>query len=425
MRGLAANRDFRRLWIGQVASDLGSSMSGLVVPMLALALTGSTWLAGLTGTVGFAAIWLAQLPGGYIADMFDRRRVMLLCDGLRLLLFLGLAIGVALGVVSIWLLLAVHALTSFLWIVFVSAEAQAIRQIVDRDQIPEAVSAAEARGYAVELVGPVVGGWLFGLSRALPLFGDALSFAVSWLCIRRIRTPLAPESKPQLRRLLPDVGEGWTTLWRTAFLRSKVVYSTLTNIAVSALLFLLILDRDASAAGIGATVSLAAGAGLTGSLLAPLVQRRVPLRLLLCGVAVIRGALLLLAALTGSGVLFALVIASVIFLGPLVNATLSAATVLVVPGEVLGRASGASRFLSSALQPLAPLATGLLLEMLPRSGGQLVVAGAFGVVALAALGLPGLRVPLRAASRASAEPGASAAAETDERTSGEPVTPAR
>jgi hypothetical protein len=70
-------------------------------------------------------------------------------------------------------------------------------------------------------------------------------------------------------------------------------------------------------------------------------------------------------------------------------ASLTSAQILLVPGEVLGRAGGASRFLATAAQPLAPLTAGLLVEHLDLRGTQLVLAVAFGAVAVYAGLAPG------------------------------------
>jgi MFS family permease len=394
LAGLAANRDFRLLWSGQVASEFGTSLSGLALPLLVLALSGDPWLAGLAGTVSFTAMWLAQLPAGYVADMFDRRRVMLCCDALRAVLFGAVGFGVLAGVVPAWALLGVAAVSTFTAMLFGAAEGQALRQLVPLEQRPEAVSVTQARGFAVSLTGPAVAGWLFAAGRALPMLADACSYLISYACVRRIRAPLAATGIPSWRRLLPDVGEGWKVLWRTRYLRSSVQFTVLENLTGTALLFLLILGGGDSL-GIGLSLSLAAAAGLAGSALAPRAIRRVPLRLLLGLPPAVRAGLLLLAAWIGHPVLLTVVIATGMLLVPMSRAASGVAAMRVVPAELLGRTGGATRFLCSSLQPLAPLAAGLLLSGLSARGGELVLAGASALVTLIVLSLPGLDVPLR------------------------------
>ncbi|GAA4906376.1 putative MFS family arabinose efflux permease [Stackebrandtia albiflava] len=389
---LGGNRDFRSLWLGQAASDFGGSLTTLAVPLLAVALTGSEVVAGLLGSVGFVAMWLAQLPGGYLADMCDRRAVMLWCDGIRAVLFGAVTVCLLLGAASVWMLFVLTVVSGALMVVFNASHSQAVRQIVPRDQIPEAVSLTQARGFAVSVIGPSVGGVLYAAGRVVPFAVDSLSYLFSMWFVGRLRTPLRPSRRPSVRRLLPDVGEGWRELWRNRFLRARTVYSTVTNVAVSALMYTLIIGKADESVVLGVAMSAAAGAGLIGSLISPYLQRRIGLRALLVATALVRGGCLAAAAVSGSELLFAATLAVVMLLGPVVRAALAAATLLLVPGDVLGRASSSSAFVGSALQPLAPLLAGFLLAAYAPTVVQWILAVGFGVVALCALMLPGLDV---------------------------------
>ncbi|MEV6010096.1 MFS transporter [Streptomyces sp. NPDC051976] len=390
VRALGGNHDFRLLWIGQAASELGSSISALALPMLVLALSGSAALAGLLGTLAYVAAWLGQLPGGYIADMFDRRRVMLVCDAGRAVLA-GLAVvSVLTSTAPVAVLLTVVCASTFLWMAFAAAQTQSVRMIVPPEAIPDAVSINQARGYAVDIGAPVIAGWLFTLHHAMPLVVDAATFVVSFACVWCLRATFAAETRPTMRRFLPDMGRGWSVLRRQPFLWATALYSMVTNFAMSMLLFTLILGGSGGLL-VGTGVSVAAAAGLLGSLLAPAVARRVTLRPLLVVVALTRAGSLALAAVSGNGTVFVAVLAVVLLAGPMVGASLTSAQILMVPGDVLGRVSSASRFLGTAAQPLAPVIAGLLVQHFDLRATQLVLTAAFGVVALYAALAPGFR----------------------------------
>jgi hypothetical protein len=392
---LGRNRDFRLLWVGQMASELGSSVSAVAMPLLALAITGSPVLAGTLATISFGAMTLSALPAGYVADRYDGRRVMVLCDAIRLAALALVALGVLLGFVSIWLLFAVGAITSVADMVFSPAVARALRCVVARDDIPEAVALTEARAWGAELVGPSAGGVLFAAGRAVPFVCDAVSFAASLLCTLRLRTRLAPDPPAggATLRFLPGVAAGWRHVRRDAFLLSSTAYSTVMNVAVSTLMFVLILGEGDSSGGavvVGAALSLAAGAGMLGSIAAPVVQRRFGLRPVLVGVALARTVFVLAAALTGSAVALAVALASVVLLSPVVGAVMATARMLLVPAEIFGRVTGTTSFIASVLQPAAPLLAGLLVAGLHQRAGLLVIVGAFAAVTLLAALIPGL-----------------------------------
>lgn len=392
--GLRRNRDFRLLWIGQAGSELGSSISAVAMPLLALALTGSAVLAGTLATIAFAAMTLSAMPAGYVADRFDGRRVMVLCDAVRLACIVAVALAVVVGAASIWLLFAAAAVMSVADMVFGPASSRALRAIVARDEVPEAVAVTQARAYGADLVGPSAGGLLFALGRAVPFVVDAVTFALSLLCTLRLRTPLRPEPPEAGElRFLPAVAEGWTHVRRDGFLLSSTLYSTVMNVAVSTLTFVLILGTGSTAGGavvVGAALSLAAGAGLAGSMLAPLVQRRLGLRAVLTGVAALRTLLVLVAALTGSALALAVALASVVLLSPVLGAVMGAARMLLVPAQLFGRVTGTTSFVGSVLQPAAPLLAGVLIAGLSQQLALVALVGAFAALAVFAATAPGL-----------------------------------
>ena len=82
---LARNGDFIRLWSGGAVSGLGSSITGLAYPLLALSVTRSAGLAGLLGLVALTAATLMRLPAGAIIDRIPLRRVLVAADVLRLI----------------------------------------------------------------------------------------------------------------------------------------------------------------------------------------------------------------------------------------------------------------------------------------------------------------------------------------------------
>src|SRR6476661_6584468 len=86
-RQLSRNRDFTVLWIGDTVSELGSSLSMFVFPLIAYALSGSALTAAL--------VEAAYLGG--LADRVDRRRIMLTSSATGCLAYASLAVAGALG----------------------------------------------------------------------------------------------------------------------------------------------------------------------------------------------------------------------------------------------------------------------------------------------------------------------------------------
>src|SRR2546423_10309344 len=75
------NRDYMLLWSGQVVSALGSNMSGIVFPLLILAMTSNDYtLAGFAGALGSVPYLIFSLPVGALIDRWNRKKVMMICD---------------------------------------------------------------------------------------------------------------------------------------------------------------------------------------------------------------------------------------------------------------------------------------------------------------------------------------------------------
>src|SRR5690349_981380 len=92
---------------GQLLSSLGSTSTGVVYPLLVLALTHSPAKAGLVSFARFAATALLALPAGVLADRHDRRRLMIAADVVRAAAVAALTVAIATDELAFWQLLAV------------------------------------------------------------------------------------------------------------------------------------------------------------------------------------------------------------------------------------------------------------------------------------------------------------------------------
>jgi hypothetical protein len=104
---LRRNRDYMLVWAGQGVSELGSQVSTVAYPLLVLALTHSPAKAGVVGLAATLPLPLLALPAGMLADHFDRKRLMLVCDSIRALALAALTIAVFGGSVSYGVVAAV------------------------------------------------------------------------------------------------------------------------------------------------------------------------------------------------------------------------------------------------------------------------------------------------------------------------------
>src|ERR1041384_4000870 len=79
------HRDFRLLWMGQIVSVTGSQMQLAAINWHIYLLTGSALALGLVGACRAVPIILCSLMGGVVADVVDRRRLMMVTQSIMLL----------------------------------------------------------------------------------------------------------------------------------------------------------------------------------------------------------------------------------------------------------------------------------------------------------------------------------------------------
>lgn len=381
------NREFNLLWVSQSLSDLGTAISGLAVPLLVLALTGSAVHAGLIGTAGLVVTVLARLPAGVLADRFDRRRIMLVCDAVRLFLYLLLGALVLAGQPSLVLIVLVVVLGAIANAFFGTAEHSSLRSIVATRQLPSAVARNEARSYGTSLAGPPLGGLLFGVGHALPFFGNALTFLASMTGVALVRRPLQEPRPPPGSGHLADLAEGLRFVLGNEFLRTILIVVAPLNLALHGIIFMVIvtLQADGVAPGVIGTVeTVVAIGGLLGSLLAPALYRRLGLPLLVRAVCWSAALLLALSATVIGSLLAAVPVGMTMLLGPATNAALFGHQAAVTPDRLQGRVVSVIIVLATSAAALAPLLAGLLVTALDPPLAVLTFAAMVAASALTA-----------------------------------------
>jgi fucose permease len=231
---LRHNRDFVLLEIGQVLSNLGTELTLIAYPLLILSLTHSPAKAGLVGFARFVPYVLFVIPAGVAVDRANRKRLMILCDIGRALALAWIVIALAGGWLTFAQVLVVAFVEGTLLAFFNLAELGAIGQVVPPARLGEAVAVEQARVFGTTLAGPPLGGALFGLTRALPFLGDAISYALSVVSLAFMRTPFQETRTEPSAHWRTEVAEGFRWLWRSAFLRTCALIFSGTNLAWNA-----------------------------------------------------------------------------------------------------------------------------------------------------------------------------------------------
>jgi predicted MFS family arabinose efflux permease len=274
---LRRNRYFLLLFGGQLVSAIGSQVSQLAFPLLILAITGSPAQAGFLGAMRGLAYVLLGLPAGAYVDRWNRKTVMILSDTGRAVALGSIPVALALGRLTLVQLYLVTFVEGMLFIFFGLAETAALKRIVRREQLPAAVSLNEGTYSLSGLLGPSVGGALYGFGRAFPFVADAVSYAVSALSVFFIRMEFQEERTEEQRHIREEIKEGLRWLWHQPTIRFLCWVNGGVNLLYGGWTLLLISlaqRHGASAAAIGLIFATGGVGTLLGTAFAAPVQRR-------------------------------------------------------------------------------------------------------------------------------------------------------
>ncbi|HEY2877959.1 MFS transporter [Nocardioides sp.] len=403
-RDLARNHDFTILWVGETISELGSTMSLFVFPLLGYHLTGSTAVAALLEGAGLLGMVAMMLPAGVLADRYDRRTLMLAASAAGSLLYGSLAVAGYLGELTIPHLAVVALLSGVAQGVFQPAQMAAIRKVVSTEDLATAFSQNQARQHVASLVGGPLGGLLYAVRAWAPFVVDAISYCVSCLTLSRIRTDLRPQPRTGApTRPVQQVKEGYRFIRHQPFFRTLMVWATINNLVINACFFVVImrLVRDGvQPAQIGLVSTFAGVGGILGALAAPYVIDR--LRTGTLTVLVGWMCVLPLVPLVWFSTAWAACasVFTLLLLNPAGNAGIGAYRAAMTPDELQGRVGSALSFAGMGAMPLAPVLGGLLLGSL---GGSTAIAALVAATGLAAM-IPTLSRSIRSVPRPAAWP---------------------
>jgi MFS family permease len=190
---LRRSRDFRRLWIGNAISLLGSMLTTVAIPFQMYELTGSTLAVGLLGIAALAPLLTISFLGGAIADAVDRRLLLVVSD-------IGLAAVSALLVVNaslddpkIWALYAAEAVGTALYAIQRPAMDALVPRLVGDENIAAAAAVQGIYSSFGHVGGPAVGGILIASAGLTATYAiDVVTFTAS--LIAALLLPKMPPS---------------------------------------------------------------------------------------------------------------------------------------------------------------------------------------------------------------------------------------
>ena len=279
--GTLRKRNFRLFWIGETTSQIGSSLSSVVLPLVGVRVlhAGTFAVALLTGAASLP--WLLfGLPAGAWVDRFPKRMVMMICDLISLILFAGIAICAWLGVLTLAQLLTAALLAGLVSVFFKAAFQAYIPQLLQKDELVDGNAKLQASAAFATVSGPGIGGvvaQVLGMATGVML--NAASFAVSAVCLLAAR-PAVPDSmssRPK-RELGKEIRDGLSFLLRDPYLLPLAAFTSTLSLGISStdslmiIFYVRVLGVTPSVTGI--ILGLMGAGGLFGAVISARLVRR-------------------------------------------------------------------------------------------------------------------------------------------------------
>jgi len=154
------NDHFRRLWRANIITVIGAQLTVVAVPAQIYAMTGSSAYVGLTGVFGLVPLVVFGLWGGALADVFDRRSLLIVTTVGMIATSACFWAQAALGLENVWLLLGLFSVQQAFFAINQPTRAAVLPKLVPPELLPAANALNTTVFQAGGIAGPLVGGAL-------------------------------------------------------------------------------------------------------------------------------------------------------------------------------------------------------------------------------------------------------------------------
>lgn len=364
--------EFLKLWSGQAISEVGSQVSLLALPTVAILVLGaSPFQVGLLAACEGLAFPVLGLVAGVYVDRLRRRPIMIVCDVGRLLALASVPIAFALDVLSMGQLYAVALIIGVGTVFFDVSYQSYLPALIPRADLIEGNTKLQVTGSVAQMAGPALGGFLIQLlGPARAVAADAASFlisVVSLIWIRRPEPSPAPASESGRRGFFAEMWEGIQvvfgspTIWKIA--GSTSTSNLGSNLFFAVFLIFLYRSLHLNPGTVGVIFAAGAVGGLLGALTAAWIPRRIGLGPTLFVTILLGGLSLILVPLAQFGFAIPLLFASMFvgsFVNPVYNINQVSLRQAITPDRVQGRMNATVRTIIWGTNPIGAFIGGII-----------------------------------------------------------------
>ncbi|NUU98521.1 MFS transporter [Marinitoga sp. 1138] len=236
-------RNFILFVVGRMVSLIGSGIQMVAMPLFILDLTGSGTKMGLFATINMVPALIMAPFAGVIGDRFNRKKIMVLMDYLRGFIILSLAYLTYINKLNLFVLFSFQVVISLLDSFFGAATSAMIPDLVPEKDLMKANSITESISSASMIIGPVLGGVIYGFWGMQWIFIlNGISFilsAISEMFIRYEKTSKL-KSHVNAKIILNDLKESILFIFNNDILRNLILLAISLNFLFNPLFVVLL-----------------------------------------------------------------------------------------------------------------------------------------------------------------------------------------
>lgn len=368
-RLLRNNGNFRSLWLAGGVSHLGTRITSIAIPLLALNLLhASVFEVSLLTTVQTTASLLLTLPVGAWADRVRKRPVMIAADIGRAAVLVTVPLLWFTGALGMVQLSSVVFLVGAMTVVFDVTARSYLPALVPSEHLAEGNARLQINESVAASAGPTLGGWLVQLvSAPIAIVADVLSYLWSAIWLGSIRQHETRPDRAGRKPLFGEIGDGLAFLFGNPVIRYVAIFDAVVFFFQSGFNSIntafLVRAVGLTAGIIGTIHGLGMLGAIAASFLAPRLTARLgtPRALALAGTAMGLGAIII--PLTGAGwrlgyyVFGSALLGFAIIVFVVVEASYCQT---VCPPRMLGRMVASLEFIMTGAAPVGSLAAAFL-----------------------------------------------------------------
>ena len=371
-RRLLRNRNYVRVLSAGLGSTAGSAISGICLIWIVYSATASALDVGLLGVAFLAAAIPFSVFGGALADRYDRRRLMILADGVRALAMAGVAAVLELHGFDLVTILAANFVVGAFTTVFNPAEQAIVPALVDAPLVADANGLIRSSRSALQFLGfSSAGVMIVTLGATFGVVVNAATFALSALLLTGMRIPstgaAGARAAPGAPGYFSEIAGGFRWLLAArGFLEltiSAMFFNFCANLVGTFLVIFVAVVLHGSALVYALLLAVdVAGLGIGSLLVSPLRAERWAGRAWVVPYGILAGGVTLTFALVPTVPVALVGVFLVGLFGGFAGTAWLTAAQLLVPSDMQGRYYGIDNLGSIAIIPVAQIGGAFLIN---------------------------------------------------------------